>query len=89
MAVAVALSASRPRVPDVFAWFAVGMSAAAVALALVIWITYRSTDRIARLMGPAGSRTVTRLSAFLLLCIGVQILITGVEDVLGPLLARH
>ena len=36
-------------------------------------------------MGPAGSRIVTRLSA-LLLCIGVQILITGVEDVLGPLL---
>ena len=89
MAVAVALSASRPRTPEVFAWFVVGMSAAAVALALMIWITYRSTDRIARLMGPAGSRTVTRLSAFLLLCIGVQILITGVEDVLGPLLARH
>jgi len=37
-------------------------------------------------MGQAGSRTVTRLAAFLLLCIGVQILITGVEDVLGPLL---
>jgi multiple antibiotic resistance protein len=89
MAVAVALSASRPRTPEVFAWFVVGMSAAAVALALVVWIAYRSTDRIARLMGPAGSRTVTRLSAFLLLCIGVQILITGVEDVLGPLLARR
>ena len=89
MAVAVVLSASRPRVPDVFAWFVVGMSAAAIALALMIWITYRSSDRIVRLMGPTGSRTVTRLSAFLLLCIGVQILITGVEDVLGPLLSRH
>ena len=42
-----------------------------------------------RSMGPRGSRTVTRLSAFLLLCIGVQILITGVEDVLGPLLAQR
>lgn len=89
MSVAVALSASRPRTLDGFAGFFVGMSAAALALALVIWITYRSSDRIGRLMGPAGSRTVTRLSAFLLLCIGVQILITGVEDVLGPLLARH
>ena len=56
-------------------------------MALAIWIAYRSADRIDRLMGPTGSRTVTRLSAFLLLCIGVQILITGVEDVLGPLLA--
>jgi multiple antibiotic resistance protein len=89
IAVAVALSASRPRTLDGFAGFFFGMTAAAVALALVIWITYRSSDRISRLMGPTGSRTVTRLSAFLLLCIGVQILITGVEDVLGPLLARH
>ena len=89
IAVAVALSASRPRTLDGFAGFFFGMTAAAVALALMIWITYRSSDRIARLMGPTGSRTVTRLSAFLLLCIGVQILITGVEDVLGPLLARH
>jgi multiple antibiotic resistance protein len=89
IAVAVALSASRPRTLDGFAGFFLGMTAAAIALALVIWITYRSSDRISRLMGPTGSRTVTRLSAFLLLCIGVQILITGVEDVLGPLLARR
>ena len=39
------------------------------------------------MMGPTGSRIITRLAAFLLLCIGVQILITGVEDVLAPLLA--
>jgi multiple antibiotic resistance protein len=58
-------------------------------VAAVIWITYSSTDRISRLMGPRGGRTVTRLSAFLLLCIGVQILITGMEDVLRPLLAER
>ena len=33
--------------------------------------------------------TAVVLSAFLLLCIGVQILITGVEDVLEPLLRQH
>jgi len=32
---------------------------------------------------------MTRLFAFLLLCIGVQILITGVVDVLEPLLAKQ
>jgi len=89
MAVAVALSASRPRDPQMFAFFVIGMSAAAAALALAIWITYRFSDRIARLMGPGGSRTVTRVSAFLLLCIGVQILITGVVDVFEPLLRQH
>ena len=41
------------------------------------------------MIGPTGTRTMTRLFAFLLLCIGVQILITGVEDVLGPLFAAR
>jgi len=89
ISVAVALGSSHPRGAEELAWFFLGMTAATVALAAVIWVTYRSTDRISRLMGPRGSRTVTRLFAFLLLCIGVQILITGVEDVLGPLLARR
>jgi multiple antibiotic resistance protein len=69
--------------------FSSSVIGAALALALVVWITYRSTDRIERLMGSTGSHTVTRLSAFLLLCIGVQILITGVEDVPAPLLRPH
>ncbi len=63
------------------------MTAAAVAMTATIWVTYRYADRLTLMMGPTGTRTITRLSAFLLLCIGVQILITGVEDVLGPLLA--
>ncbi|MEJ0018667.1 MAG: MarC family protein [Acetobacteraceae bacterium] len=89
ISVAIALSSSRPTTLDGFAGFFFGMTGVALALALLVWITYRSTDRIERWMGPSGSRTVTRLSAFLLLCIGVQILITGVEDVLGPLLHTH
>ena len=89
ISVAVALGSSHPPAGEALLWFFLGMTGATMALAAVIWITYRSTDRISRLMGPRGSRTVTRLSAFMLLCIGVQILITGVVDVLGPLLAQH
>ncbi len=89
ISVAVTLGSSHPRPPEQLLWFFLGMTGATVALAVVVWITYRSTDHISRLMGPRGSRTVTRLSAFLLLCVGVQILITGVEDVLGPLLAQR
>jgi multiple antibiotic resistance protein len=86
ISVAIALGSEHPA----FALpFFIGMTFAAAAMAIVIWITYRSADRIARLMGPVGSRTVTRLVGFLLLCIGVQVLITGVVDVLGPLLARR
>lgn len=89
ISVAVALGAGHPQAFPASGWFFLGMTGAALGLAVLIWITYRSADRVARMMGPSGSRTVTRLAAFLLLCIGVQILLTGVEDVLGPLLARR
>jgi multiple antibiotic resistance protein len=86
IAVAVALGAGHPKLFDGLGWFFLGMTAAAVAMAGVIWVTYSYADRLTRMMGPTGTRTITRISAFLLLCIGVQILIAGVEDVLGPLL---
>jgi multiple antibiotic resistance protein len=87
IAVAVALGAGHPKLFSGLGWFFLGMSAAAMAMTATIWITYAYADRLILMMGRTGTRTITRLSAFLLLCIGVQILITGVEDVLGPLLA--
>jgi multiple antibiotic resistance protein len=89
IAVAIALGAGHPRLFSGLGWFFLGMTAAAVAITAVIWLTYGYADRLAALMGPTGTRTITRLSAFLLLCIGVQILITGVEGVFGPLLAAR
>jgi len=89
ISVAVALGSGHPKETGALLWFFLGMTAATVALAAVIWIAYGSTDQIVRLMGPRGSRMVSRLFAFLLLCIGVQILIFGVDDVLHPLLAAH
>jgi multiple antibiotic resistance protein len=86
IAVAVALGAGHPKLFGGLGWFFLGMTAAALAMTAVIWITYSYAERLTRMMGPTGTRTITRISAFLLLCIGVQILITGVEDVLGPLL---
>jgi multiple antibiotic resistance protein len=88
ISVAVTLGASHSRALDGLAWFSLGMTAAAAAVALSIWFAYGSADRLSRLMGRTGSQTVTRISAFLLLCIGVQILIIGVEDVLKPLSAH-
>nr|WP_309143565.1 MULTISPECIES: MarC family protein [unclassified Bradyrhizobium] len=38
---------------------------------------YRRSSAMARLFGEEGTSVVTKLSAFLLLCIGVQIMITG------------
>lgn len=89
ISVAVALGASHPKLFAPLGWFFLGMTSAAVAMAAVILVTYLYADRLTRMMGPTGTRTITRISAFLLLCIGVQILIRGVEEVLGPLLAAR
>ncbi len=89
ISVAITLGSGHPHDSGSPVAYFLGMTAATGALAVVIWVTYRSADRIARLMGPRGSRTVTRLSAFLLLCIGVQILMTGASDALAPLLRPH
>jgi multiple antibiotic resistance protein len=89
ISVAVALGAGHTHLQYHVVWFFVGMSAAALAMALVIWIAFGFADTVVSRLGPSGSQVVTRVFAFLLLCIGVQILITGVEDVLGPLLAKR
>ena len=84
ISVAVALGSEHPH-DSVLAFFA-GVSAAAAAVAAVVWVAYSFADRLIALLGPGGARVVTRLAAFLLLCIGTQITLGGVEDVLRPLL---
>jgi multiple antibiotic resistance protein len=89
IAVSVALSASGPPGGQNMIAFVIGASAAAVAIALAIGFSYASADRLTALLGKSGSRVVTRLAAFLLLCIGVQILLTGVTDALTPIMAAR
>ena len=59
----------------------------AAAVALAILHAYRNAGAMARLFGREGTHAVTRLSAFLLLCVGVQIVLTGASDALRPLLS--
>jgi multiple antibiotic resistance protein len=88
ISVAIALSASRPSTAAELLPFYAGSSAAAIAVALSIGACYASADRLVALLGPGRARVLTRLSAFLLLCIGVQILITGVQGALTTVLSR-
>jgi multiple antibiotic resistance protein len=88
ISVAVALGSERPASGVGLLYFFVGVSVAAAAVAVSIWVSYRFADRVVGLLGPNGSRILTRLMAFLLLAIGIQILITGVEEVVTPWLAK-
>jgi multiple antibiotic resistance protein len=61
----------------------------AASVAACVWIAYAYSEAIARRIGPQGTLVATKLTAFLLLCIGVQIILTGVTDALRALLAGH
>jgi multiple antibiotic resistance protein len=60
--------------------------AALLAMGLVaasIFLCYRFADWLVRVLGETGTTVVIRLSAFLLLCIGVQIVWNGISTLLG------
>jgi multiple antibiotic resistance protein len=48
-------------------------------VALGVYLCYRYADRILRKLGATGTSVVVRLTAFILLCIGVQICWNGVH----------
>lgn len=83
MSVAIALGAVRPELGfDLWRFFA-GLAAACIAVAVTIWLSFGSAPRVAAWLGPTARQTISRLAAFLLMCIGVQIMIQGVYDVLA------
>ena len=51
-------------------------------IAVSVWMCYGFAERLARLVGEAAMGVVMRLSSFLLVCIGVQILWNGVSALL-------
>ena len=48
-------------------------------MALTIYLSYRSAERLAKILGETSMNVVVRLTAFILLCIGVQITWNGVH----------
>lgn len=83
IAVAITLGAERPASGDGLIAFFLGVSAAAIANATIVWVAYRFADRVTGWMGASARNIISRLTAFLLLCIGVQILVAGVGDVVA------
>ena len=69
-------------------WRAAVITAIAHALGILIvsvavYFCYRYADRIVNRLGPTGTSVAVRLSAFILLCIGVQITWNGVRALLA------
>lgn len=47
---------------------------------IAIWLTYRSARYISKVTGPDAMEAITRLMGFLLVCIGVQFVASGVRS---------
>lgn len=87
ISVAVALGTNRPQGEGPLG-FALGAALTTILLALVIYVGYRFSDRVSRVIGPTGSAVFVRIAAFLLFCIGIQVLWTGISELLGEVRAR-
>lgn len=90
IAAAIALGAERSASSqDMLLVSALSALMVAASVAACVWVAYAYAEAIARRIGPQGTLIATKLTAFLLLCIGVQIILTGASDALRPLLAAR
>jgi len=67
---------------------ALALAAGALLSSAVLYLCYRYAARLVDWLGSAGTLVMTRLMAFMLLCIGVQLLWDGVADLVVDLAPR-
>ena len=82
---AIAVGASRTEGSE-WRWsLIVGMLLGSVLISASIYLSYRFAERIARTLGESAMDVIIRLSSFILVCIGVQILWNGASALLRTL----
>jgi multiple antibiotic resistance protein len=81
ISVAIALGTNRPRGLDAL-WFALSATVTTAVMCVLIFAMYSYADRISNAVGPTGTSVIARLSAFILFCVGIQVLWTGAHDLL-------
>lgn len=90
ISVAITLGANAPHGYPANLAAIVGALIGSAAIGLSVYLCYGFADRLSRIVGPTGMSVIVRLSSFLLVCIGVQILWNGVRALLStvPLMVR-
>ncbi|MDE1170090.1 MAG: MarC family protein [Verrucomicrobium sp.] len=90
IATAIALGSQKPLAHaglQSFVLEAVAAIGALAAVAATIYFSYRFADRLERVLGPNGTNVLVRLFAFVLLCIGAQIMWAGAAELIEQ--AKH
>ena len=67
--------------------FVLASMLAAVVIAVAIYVCFAYADRVQRLLGPGGTDIAVRLSAFILFCLGVQMLWSGASELLRSVIS--
>lgn len=89
IATAIALNANRTH--KLSAWLLSSFASIVIStlVMLVIYFVYSRAARLSQYLGVEGTRVAMRVSSFLLLCIGVQIILTGLTGFLTPIADLH
>ena len=82
ISVAIAVGANRPEGSEWHWPLIAGMLLGSLLIAASIYVSYRFAERIGRTLGDSAMNVIIRLSSFILVCIGVQILWNGVSALL-------
>ena len=80
MSVAITIGSRKPATERQFTEMAlhgIGALSGVIAIAITIYIAYRFAESFARILGATGLEVLVRLSAFILMCIGIEIIWTG------------
>jgi multiple antibiotic resistance protein len=85
ISVAIALGSQRPAAAPLSQLALLGTSAVAglLAVAATIYVCYRYAEQIIGMLGERGTNVVLRMSAFILLCIGIQIIWNGYQALMA------
>lgn len=85
IAASVTIGTQLPHKPIDWLLTSVASALGVLATSLVVYLCYRFARNMERLLGEVGATVLLRLSAFILLCIGIEIGWAGVSDLLSDL----
>lgn len=87
IAVAITIGSQRPKLPESISHLTLMAGAAIIgliAIAGTIYVSFRFASDLTGLLGKSGTNVLVRLSAFILLCIGISILWSGYSGLTNP-----
>jgi multiple antibiotic resistance protein len=86
ISVAITLGANDPHSEGALVFSMVGAVLGAILIAISVYFCYAFADRVAQVIGATSMSVIMRLSSFLIVCIGTQIIWNGVEALLTKVL---